>query len=63
MVLPLYLQDLGAGILEVGFCYALIMVTWYGFQLPGGLLSDRIGRKSLTVVSALASVLCYGVLS
>jgi len=29
MVLPLYLEDLGAGMLEVGFCYALINVGWY----------------------------------
>jgi len=27
MVLPLYLDDLGAGMLEVGFCYALIYVA------------------------------------
>jgi len=63
MVLPLYLEDLGAGMLEVGFCYALINVAWYGLQFPGGLLSDRVGRKSLIVLSALASILCYGVLS
>jgi len=62
MVLPLYLEGLGAGMLEVGFCYALINVAWYGLQFPGGLLSDRIGRKSLIVLSALASILCYGVL-
>jgi len=63
MVLPLYLEDLGAGILEVGFCYTLINVAWYGLQFPGGLLSDRIGRKSLIVLSTLTFILCYGVLS
>jgi len=63
MVLPLYLEDLGAGILEVGFCYTLINVAWYGLQFPGGLLSDRIGRKSSIVLSTFTSILCYGVLS
>lgn len=63
MVLPLYLEDLGAGMLEVGFCYALINVAWYGLQFPGGLLSDRIGRKSLIVLSTFILILCYGMLS
>lgn len=63
MVLPLYLEDLGAGMLEVGFCYALINVAWYGLQFPGGLLSDRIGRKSLIALSTFTFILCYGALS
>jgi MFS family permease len=63
MVLPVYLQGLGAGIVEAGFCYDLINVAWCGSQFPGGPLSHRIGRKSLIVSSALASVLCYGGLS
>lgn len=63
MVLPLYLEDLGAGMLEVGFCYALINVAWYGLQFPGGLLSDRIGRKSLIVLSTFILIVCYGMLS
>jgi len=62
MILPLYLEDLGAGMIEVGFCYALINVGWYGFQFPGGLLSDKIGRKSLIVLSTSTFILCYGVL-
>ncbi|MGB9693548.1 MAG: MFS transporter, partial [Fervidobacterium sp.] len=62
MVLPLYLEDLGAGILEVGFCYALINLAWFGSQIPGGLLSDRIGRKSPIVLSTFTFILCYSVL-
>jgi len=63
MILPLYLEDLGAGILEVGLCYTLINIAWYGLQFPGGLLSDRMGRKSLIVLSTCTFILCYGVLS
>jgi len=63
MVLPLYLEDLGAGILEVGLCYTLINIAWYGLQFPGGLLSDRIGRKTSIVLSTFTFILCYGVLS
>jgi len=63
MVLPLYLEDLGAGILEFGLCYTLINVAWYGLQFPGGLLSDRIGRKSSIVLSTFTFILCYGALS
>lgn len=62
MVLPLYLEDLGAGILEVGFCYALINLAWFGLQFPGGLLSDRIGRKSPIVLSTFTFILCYSAL-
>ncbi len=62
MVLPIYLGELGAGIPEIGFCYALINLAWFGLQFPGGLLSDRIGRKSLVVLSTFTFILCYSVL-
>jgi len=63
IILPLYLEDLGAGILEVGLCYTFINVAWYGLQFPGALLSDRIGRKSSIVLSTFTFILCYGALS
>ncbi len=51
MILPLYLERLGASVSEVGLCYALTNVAWSLSQLPGGLLSDRFGRKVMIIVS------------
>ncbi|MGC8932754.1 MAG: MFS transporter [Candidatus Methanodesulfokora sp.] len=50
MVLPLYLQELGASVAEVGISYAAINAAWAVSQLPGGLLSDRFGRKRVIVM-------------
>lgn len=51
MILPIYLERLGAGVTDVGLCYALMELAWALSQLPGGMLSDRFGRKRLIIVS------------
>ncbi|GEM_PF-1559436 len=51
MILPLYLERLGASVSEVGMSFSLINVAWALSQLPGGLLSDRFGRKIIILLS------------
>lgn len=51
MILPLYLERLGASVPEVGISCALIDMAWAISQLPGGLLSDRFGRKRMIIIS------------
>ncbi|MCS7103009.1 MAG: MFS transporter [Candidatus Korarchaeum sp.] len=53
MILPLYLERLGASVTEVGLCYALIGLAWALSQLPGGVFSDRFGRKRVILISTL----------
>jgi len=51
MILPLYLERLGASVAEVGISFSLVNVAWALSQLPGGLLSDRFGRKVIILLS------------
>ncbi len=51
MILPLYLERLGASVSEVGMSFSLIDIAWALSQLPGGLLSDRFGRKIIILLS------------
>lgn len=51
MILPIYLERLGASVTDVGLCYALMELAWALSQLPGGILSDRFGRKRLIIAS------------
>jgi MFS family permease len=50
-LLPLYLQELGAGVGQVGLFFTLSSVAPLLFQIFGGWLSDAIGR--------LAGILAY----
>jgi MFS family permease len=51
VILPLYLERLGASVAEVGMSFAVINAAWAISQLPGGFLSDRFGRKRIIVIS------------
>jgi MFS family permease len=48
-LLPLYLASAGASVVEIGQVVALYPATWAIFQLVFGPLSDRIGRRALTI--------------
>ena len=59
VVLPLYLEELGATLIDIGLSYALLNVAWYTLQFPGGLLADRHGRKMLIVLPTFTFIVCY----
>ncbi len=59
MVVPLYLEELGASTIAIGISFAAISVGWYTPQFLGGLLGDKIGRKTLIVISTLMFIPCY----
>ncbi len=49
-ILPLVFRDLGATDFQVSLAYGLMVVAAALGQLPGGLLSDRVGRKPLVAL-------------
>ncbi|MEM2378155.1 MAG: MFS transporter [Candidatus Korarchaeum sp.] len=59
MILPLYLEGLGASVSDVGLCYALIGLAWALSQLPGGMMSDRFGRRRLILTSTSTFIPFY----
>jgi MFS family permease len=58
-LLPLYLQELGAGVGQVGLFFTLASIAPLAFQIVGGWLSDSIGRLQAIAIGSLAGVLGY----
>jgi MFS family permease len=61
VLLPLYLQELGAGVGEVGLFFTLGSVAPLLFQVFGGWLSDAIGRLQAIAIGSLAGVIAYAI--
>jgi MFS family permease len=59
VVLPLILEELGATPIDIGITYALMNITWYALQFPGGLLADKYGRKKLIVLPTFTFIVLY----
>lgn len=53
----LYLQELGASLEAIGFLNMIQSSSYLVFQLPGGFLADRIGRKKVIVYFTLTNIL------
>ena len=53
----LYLRELGAPVEVIGLLSMIQSASYLIFQLPGGFLADRIGRKKVIVYFTLANVL------
>jgi MFS family permease len=60
-LLPLYLQELGAGVGQVGLFFTLGAIAPLLFQVFGGWLSDAIGRLQAVAIGSLAGVAGYAV--
>ncbi|MBC8499689.1 MAG: MFS transporter [Candidatus Atribacteria bacterium] len=58
-ILPIYLRELGANDLQVGFSYSLLALSFTLMQFIGGILSDRFGRKKLIVITNFFFPLLY----
>ncbi len=56
--IPLYTAGLGASISEIGIIVALLSYGTAIFMVPFGLLSDRLGRRTLLVIGLVISTLC-----
>lgn len=60
-LLPIYLIDLGASDKTINIAYFIFNITFYIGQIPGGILSDRFGRKPVIVITTLLYALSgYG---
>ena len=60
-LLPLYLQELGADVGQVGLFFTLGAIAPLLFQVFGGWLSDSIGRLQAVAIGSLAGVVGYAV--
>lgn len=58
-LLPLYLQELGAGVGQVGIFFTLGSIAPLIFQVFGGWLSDAIGRLQAIAIGSTAGVIGY----
>ncbi len=55
-LMPTYYADLGASDAQVGLAFSLLAAAFAIFQLLGGLLADRVGRKPVAVLPILGVV-------
>ncbi|MFN2226986.1 MAG: MFS transporter [Anaerolineae bacterium] len=58
-LLPLYLQELGADVGQVGLFFTLSAVAPLLFQIFGGWLSDAIGRLQAIAIGSMAGIVAY----
>ena len=58
-LLPLYLQELGAGVGQIGLFFTLGAIAPLAFQILGGWMSDSIGRLQAIAIGSTAGVLGY----
>ncbi len=58
-LLPLYVQQLGASIEQIGLFFTLAMIAPLFFQILGGWLSDSIGRVQAIAIGSLAGLAGY----
>jgi MFS family permease len=56
-LMPLYLQELGADVGQVGLFFTLGAVAPLAFQIFGGWLSDAIGRLQAIAIGSVAGVI------
>lgn len=58
-LLPLYVQELGADLTQVGIFFTLAMIVPLLFQILGGWFSDLIGRVQAMAIGSLAGLVGY----
>jgi MFS family permease len=57
--LPLYIQLLGADMVQLGIVLMVSTFVVYAMQLPGGVLADRFGRKPIIVVCGFITAVTW----
>jgi MFS family permease len=58
-LLPLYLKDLNASVLQVGLFFTLSQIVPLALQILGGWISDTLGRLRSIALGSVAGVLSY----
>ena len=58
-LLPLYLKDLNASVVQVGLFFTLSQVIPLALQILGGWISDSLGRLRSIAMGSLAGVFSY----
>jgi MFS family permease len=58
-LLPLYVQELGADVGQIGVFFTLSMIAPLLFQILGGWLSDAIGRVQAMAIGSIAGLAGY----
>jgi MFS family permease len=58
-LLPLYLKELDASVIQVGLFFTLSQIIPLALQILGGWLSDSLGRLRSIAMGSLAGVLSY----
>ncbi len=58
-LLPLYVQELGADMNQIGIFFTLAMVAPLFFQILGGWISDAIGRVQAMAIGSVAGLAGY----
>lgn len=61
-LLPLYLKELGANVVQVGLFFTLSQIIPLALQILGGWISDTLGRLRSIAMGSLATLLAYIVL-
>ncbi len=62
-LLPLYLRELGAGDVQVGFAFTLMTASYAATQFLGGIVADRFGRKMAIVLPTFLFIPLYAALA
>jgi MFS family permease len=58
-LLPLYLKELGANVVQVGLFFTIAQIIPLALQILGGWISDTLGRLRSIAMGSLASLLAY----
>jgi len=58
-LLPLYLQDLGASVTQIGLFFTIAQVIPLALQILGGWLSDTLGRLRAVAIGSVVGILTY----
>ncbi len=59
LLMPLYLTELGADVVDVGLVFTLTSVAILGLQIFGGWVSDSIGRLRAVAIGSIGGVIGY----
>jgi len=62
LLLPLYLQELGASVIQVGLVFTLSSIIPLLLLIIGGWMSDTLGRLRAIALGSVGGVLSYVVL-